>query len=318
MTYPGGKNGAGVYQQIINLMPPHDVYIEPFLGGAAILRLKRPAGRSIACDLVAPSELAIEACIGSPGESGSDTARTGENGRYRQDRRESIDNPAIATRQDRRGPPTPFARSSEARGNRQDRRGEIFTTSNGIPFEFHQTDGIEFLRTYKFTGRELVYCDPPYLLSTRTKRRLYQFEMPDREHRRLLRCIRKIPAAVLISGYPSPMYAEALRDWNRIEFQAMTRGGTPRTESVWYNYATPEALHDYQYLGEGFRERERIKRKTLRWTARLKRMPTLEKQALLCAIATVAETAGSRAAAGDRARYLPDSRRSQPESIATR
>jgi hypothetical protein len=33
MTYPGGKGGAGVYQMIINQIPPHRVYIEPFLGG---------------------------------------------------------------------------------------------------------------------------------------------------------------------------------------------------------------------------------------------------------------------------------------------
>jgi hypothetical protein len=45
MVYAGGKNGAGVYQTIINLMPPHDVYIEPFLGGGAIMRQKRPAVR---------------------------------------------------------------------------------------------------------------------------------------------------------------------------------------------------------------------------------------------------------------------------------
>lgn len=43
MTYPGGKNGSGVYQTIINQMPPHRIYIEAFLGGGAILRNKRPA-----------------------------------------------------------------------------------------------------------------------------------------------------------------------------------------------------------------------------------------------------------------------------------
>jgi DNA adenine methylase len=51
MTYPGGKNGSGVYQKLINLMPPHDVYIEPFLGSGAVLRYKRPAITSIAADL---------------------------------------------------------------------------------------------------------------------------------------------------------------------------------------------------------------------------------------------------------------------------
>jgi hypothetical protein len=43
-------------------------------------------------------------------------------------------------------------------------------------------------------------------------------------------------------------------------------------------------LHDYRYLGEDFRERERIKRKKQRWVNRLHTMPTLERRALLNAI----------------------------------
>src|SRR5919198_4161482 len=50
MTYPGGKNAPGVYQTIINLMPPHEVYIEPFLGSGAIMRLKRQARLNIGID----------------------------------------------------------------------------------------------------------------------------------------------------------------------------------------------------------------------------------------------------------------------------
>jgi hypothetical protein len=65
----------------------------------------------------------------------------------------------------------------------------------------------------------------------------------------------------------------------------MTRGGRPATEWLWFNFEAPVALHDYRYLGRDFRERERIKRKKLRWTARLERMPALEKQALFSAIA---------------------------------
>jgi len=48
--YPGGKNGSGVYQRIINQIPPHEVYIEPFAGSAAILRRKRPAAKSFLVD----------------------------------------------------------------------------------------------------------------------------------------------------------------------------------------------------------------------------------------------------------------------------
>ncbi len=51
MAYPGGKNGAGVYQKLINLIPPHDTYIETHLGGGAIMRNKRPAKKSIGIEL---------------------------------------------------------------------------------------------------------------------------------------------------------------------------------------------------------------------------------------------------------------------------
>jgi DNA adenine methylase len=46
-TYSGGKNGAGVFQTIINRIPVHEVYVEPFAGSAAIYRRKSPAASSI-------------------------------------------------------------------------------------------------------------------------------------------------------------------------------------------------------------------------------------------------------------------------------
>jgi DNA adenine methylase len=45
VRYDGGKGAMGVAQWIINQIPPHRVYIEPFLGGGAVLRLKKPAHR---------------------------------------------------------------------------------------------------------------------------------------------------------------------------------------------------------------------------------------------------------------------------------
>lgn len=48
MRYPGGKGKT--YQHIVNLMPPHSVYIETHLGGGAVLRHKRPSAKSIAID----------------------------------------------------------------------------------------------------------------------------------------------------------------------------------------------------------------------------------------------------------------------------
>lgn len=48
MKYPGGKGKT--FQHVINLMPPHRVYIETHVGGGAVLRHKLPAARSIAID----------------------------------------------------------------------------------------------------------------------------------------------------------------------------------------------------------------------------------------------------------------------------
>jgi DNA adenine methylase len=51
MTYPGGKEGAGVWQRIVNHMPPHEVFVEMFAGGGAVLRNKEPANDTVAFDV---------------------------------------------------------------------------------------------------------------------------------------------------------------------------------------------------------------------------------------------------------------------------
>jgi len=51
MKYPGGKCGSGVYQRIISQMPPHECYVEPFLGGGSVMRHKRPARLNRGIDL---------------------------------------------------------------------------------------------------------------------------------------------------------------------------------------------------------------------------------------------------------------------------
>ncbi len=50
-SYLGAKGGSGVYQAIINLMPPHETYIEAFLGTGEIMKRKAPALYNIGIDL---------------------------------------------------------------------------------------------------------------------------------------------------------------------------------------------------------------------------------------------------------------------------
>ena len=53
MSYLGSKAASGAYQNIIALMPPHDTYIEAFLGTGTVLKRKPPAQTDIGIDLCA-------------------------------------------------------------------------------------------------------------------------------------------------------------------------------------------------------------------------------------------------------------------------
>ncbi|WP_316866162.1 DNA adenine methylase [Ralstonia mannitolilytica] len=144
-------------------------------------------------------------------------------------------------------------------------------------------DAVSWLSSYSWTGRELVYCDPPYVHSTRSRRDMYQFEMTDDQHRELVSVLLTVPAAVMLSGYCNPIYDELLAGWHRVDFQAMTRGGL-RTESLWLNYEPPAVPFDLAYVGENFRERERIKRKRERWRAKLEKMDLAERAVIMDAL----------------------------------
>lgn len=48
--YPGSKGASGVAEKIIAAFPPHDLYIEPFVGKSAVLR-KKPPTTSVVFDV---------------------------------------------------------------------------------------------------------------------------------------------------------------------------------------------------------------------------------------------------------------------------
>jgi len=163
-------------------------------------------------------------------------------------------------------------------------------------------DALHWLSDADVSSDTLIYLDPPYLMNTRSSQRaLYRHECTDEQHSELLRIIRRLPCMVMISGYWSRMYADALKDWRTVTFQACTRGGRMATEWVWLNFAEPLELHDYRYLGTDYRERERIKRKQLRWRGRLERMNSLERYAILSTIEDLRSLASSEMAGTARA-----------------
>lgn len=81
----------------------------------------------------------------------------------------------------------------------------------------------------------LVYCDPPYVLSTRRGKQ-YRCEMTDDDHLQLLDVLKKHKGPVLISGYSSPMYKAELRGWHQETTLATDQLSRVRKEVLWMNF----------------------------------------------------------------------------------
>ena len=89
----------------------------------------------------------------------------------------------------------------------------------------------------------LHYVDPPYLFATRADAKAdYAHEMRDEDHRDLLEFLRGLKGKVMLSGYPSEAYDEALSGWTRIERAALADGARKRVEVLWCNFENQGVL----------------------------------------------------------------------------
>ncbi|MBL8815984.1 MAG: DNA adenine methylase [Planctomyces sp.] len=169
--------------------------------------------------------------------------------------------------------------------------------------EFRDMCGIELLKTLISDTPEetFVYCDPPYLHTTRKSRSRYRYEMSFNDHDALITALRKLKCRVMISGYPSKFYEDGFAGWRTFSYQAMTRQGLV-TEVAWCNYPEPEALQDYRWLGKDRRERFKLQRRVANLVGKLDRLPQLERMALLdAAISHFSDPAGIDVKSGDTA-----------------
>lgn len=137
------------------------------------------------------------------------------------------------------------------------------------------------LRALAMLPGVFFYCDPPYLMETRSaKRKYYRYDWDQGDHEAFLSIAAGIDARVMISHYRCDMYDSCLKEWNRVDFNAMTRKGV-RVESIYFNYEVPHELHDSSYAGLNFTDRQRIKRKADRLVKKVLAMPAVERQLIL-------------------------------------
>lgn len=267
-AYFGGKTSLA--PRITALLPPHRHYVEPFAGSLAVLLAKprsrmetvndldrslvtfwrvlreRPADLARACALTPHSRSEWESCADLDAGDELEQARRvwvrlsqGRSGRfYRAGWRHYVDPGGVGT-----------AFPSYLDGY-VERMAAAAERLHHVTLECRPA--LELIDRYGAHQDVLLYVDPPYLGSTRANDRSYRHEMlADEEHRGLAAALRRCTAAVVLSGYGSPLYDQELYpDWHRQTFVAGTgqgpdgSGRSNRTEVVWSNRPLGLSLFD--------------------------------------------------------------------------
>jgi DNA adenine methylase len=240
--YFGGKTRLS--PQIVALLPPHRVYVEPFAGSAAVLFRKRQSAHEIINDRDG-SLVAFFRCM-----------RDRPDELHRVCDLERARRWWVRTQQGFGRIPTRSGwstsidqRSNNARAivNRVATFDDAAARLRGVSIE--NMDAIELVQKYDAPDG-VMYVDPPYLDETRTayadSRRPggdYVHEFADRSlHHHLLNKLDACDAFVVISGYPSSLYTKRLAHWRRIDIDVTKASGHGRgegpqraTECLWVN-----------------------------------------------------------------------------------
>jgi DNA adenine methylase len=87
------------------------------------------------------------------------------------------------------------------------------------------------------------YCDPPYIQRTRSVKSAYACEMSDTQHETLLDVLGGIKGKFLLSGYPDELYDKAAKrfGWNRLDITIDNKASSKKvkpskTECLWSNF----------------------------------------------------------------------------------
>jgi DNA adenine methylase len=260
-AYFGGKTTLA--SKIVDLLPAHGHYVEPFAGSLAVLLAKPRAAMETVNDLDGylmtfwrvlrdrPEELA-RVCTLTPHSRAEHAASRDFHGL---DELETARRVWVGLTQGRAGTlrRTGWRYFRDRAGSSIGMPGYLLGYIDRMLIDAERLAGVslecapalDIIRTYGCHPETLIYADPPYLASTRGWGNNYRVEMcKNEEHIELAEALRACRCPVLLSGYASPLYDEDLyRDWFRVELKAFTGNGTvgARTEVLWSNRPLGEA-----------------------------------------------------------------------------
>ena len=249
-AYYGGKTTLA--PKIAALLPAHEHYVEPFAGSLAVLLAKKPSRAETVNDLDGDlmtfwrvlrdrGEELERVCALTPHSRGEfalaadlDVSCDVERARrvwlrLTQNRSHSMKVTGWYNTKNARARTIPGSIRSFSR-----RIGSLVERLQDVSLE--NRDALDVIRDYGTEPSVCIYADPPYLGETRATN--YRVEMPaDDQHEAFAQVCHDAKAAVVISGYDSPLYDRLFDGWHRYELKAPTTlsGDTDRVEVLWSN-----------------------------------------------------------------------------------
>lgn len=253
VSYYGSK--ATIADQIVRLLPQHEHYVEPFCGSLAVLLAKPPSKLETVNDL--DGELVtfwrvvrerFEDLARAVAFTPHARAEHGQAYERTEDELETARRVWIRLTQGRSGTlrRTGWRYYVDPHGTSISMPAYLEAYRNRLPpasrrlmsVSLECRPALEVVAQYGQHPDALLYVDPPYLGSTRGVAN-YRLEMPsDADHAALADALLAARAAVVLSGYASPLYDELYAGWDRVDIATGTgQGGTyeARTEVLWLN-----------------------------------------------------------------------------------
>lgn len=253
LKYPGSK--WNIASRIVELIPEHHSYVEPFFGSGAVLFNKAPSDIETVNDLDGDVVNLFRCIRENPDKLSCLVTATPYSRKEYDDTYIDVDECFEPYEKARRF----LIRCWQGYGYRTNGykvgwkndvqgRERAYALKKWYYLPEVINDAAERLRTVQIENRPAVeiierfnydnvfmYLDPPYVLETRSQHQ-YKHEMEDTDHELLLKTILKSNAKIMISGYESDMYNRYLSGWQKRTFASCAEGGSPRKEVIWMNY----------------------------------------------------------------------------------
>lgn len=250
LHYPGSKKRMAPW--IVQQMPPHHSYLEPFFGSGAILFEKKPSRIETVNDIDGEVVNFFRTICDRKDElirraACTPYAREVYDQAYTDEPKDSVDRALQFAVKSMMGY---GFRTNEKTGWKKDIYGREAAYAvrywNGLPdfiisaatrlkqVQIECRPALELIKTFSHPN-VLIYADPPYVLSTRGRKQ-YQHEMSDADHVELLEELCRSQAQVMISGYDCELYEQYLSGWHKEQAVARAQNNRRRVETLWMNF----------------------------------------------------------------------------------